>query len=83
MEDDLKIFKVEYLSNHYSNPPQNLNLSLGDQTKIKILERNTTLNGRGPPDIKSRISRQPLIGSASNIYLKLRGQKRRPQNVKS
>ena len=35
MEDDLKIFKVEYPSNHWSDLPQILNLSLGDQTKIK------------------------------------------------
>jgi hypothetical protein len=34
MEDDLKIFKVEYLSNHSSDPPQILNLSSWDQTKI-------------------------------------------------
>ena len=35
IEDDLKILKVEYLSNHWSDWPQILNLSLGDQTKIK------------------------------------------------
>jgi hypothetical protein len=35
MEDDLKIFKVEYLSNHWLDLPQISNLSLGDQTKIK------------------------------------------------
>ena len=35
MEDDLKISKVEYLSNHWSDLPQILNLSSGDQTKIK------------------------------------------------
>ena len=35
MEDDLKILKVEYLSNHWSDLPQIFNLSLGDQTKIK------------------------------------------------
>jgi hypothetical protein len=35
MEDDLKILKVEYLSNNSSDPPHILNLSLGDQTKIK------------------------------------------------
>ena len=35
MEEDLKILKVEYLSNHCSNFPQILNLSLGDQTKIQ------------------------------------------------
>ena len=33
MEDDLKILKVEYLSNHWSDLPQILNLSSGDQTK--------------------------------------------------
>ena len=35
MEEDLKILKVEYLSNHWSDFPQISNLSLGDQTKIK------------------------------------------------
>ena len=34
MEDDLNILEVEYLSNHSSEHPQILNLSLGDQTKI-------------------------------------------------
>ena len=34
MEDDLKILKVEYLSNHWSDLSQILNLSSGDQTKI-------------------------------------------------
>jgi hypothetical protein len=33
MEDNLKILKVEYLSNHWSDLPQILNLSSGDQTK--------------------------------------------------
>ena len=32
MEDDLKISKVEYLSNQLSDHAQNLNLSLDDQT---------------------------------------------------
>jgi hypothetical protein len=35
MEIDLKILKVEYLSNHYLELLQILNLSSGDQTKIK------------------------------------------------
>ena len=35
MEEDLKILKVEHLSNHWSDNPQILNLSLGDQAKIK------------------------------------------------
>jgi hypothetical protein len=53
MEDDLKILKVEYLSNQLSNPPQILNFSSGDQTKINILEMKTTSNGRQPQNIKS------------------------------
>jgi hypothetical protein len=35
MEDHLKILKVEYLSNHWSYLSQILDLSSGDQTKIK------------------------------------------------
>ncbi len=35
MEEDLKILKVEYLSNYWSDFPQISNLSLGGQTKIK------------------------------------------------
>ena len=35
MEEDLKILKVQYLSNHWMDFPQILNLSLGDQAKIK------------------------------------------------
>ena len=35
MEEDLKIIKVEYLSNHWLVFAQVLYLSLGDQTKIK------------------------------------------------
>ena len=34
MEDDLKILNVVYLSNHWSDLTQILNLSEGDQTKI-------------------------------------------------
>ena len=73
MEDDLKMLKVEYLSNHSSDPPQILNLRSGDQTKIKMLDMKTTSNGRRPQNIKSWISQQPLIGSSSNFKLKLRG----------
>ena len=54
MEEDLKILKVEYLSNHWLDFPQISNLSLGDQTKIKNawkkddLRWKTTSNGRQP-----------------------------------
>ena len=33
-EEDFKIFRVDYLSNHWSDLTQILNLSLGDQTKL-------------------------------------------------
>ena len=38
MEDNLKIWKIEYLSNHWSDLQQILNLSPGDQTKLKCLK---------------------------------------------
>jgi hypothetical protein len=66
MEDNLKILKVEYLSNHWSDLSQIWNLSLWDQTKIKNCS-----NRRQPPNIKSEISQQPLIGSYSNVKLEL------------
>ena len=34
MEDDLKISKVEYLSNHLLDHTQILNLNLGHQSKV-------------------------------------------------
>ena len=34
MEDDLKILKVKYLSNHLLDPTQILNLSLNDQSLL-------------------------------------------------
>ena len=35
MEDDLKILKVEYLSNHILHLYQILNLRFGDQPKVE------------------------------------------------
>ena len=50
MEDDLKIFKVEYLSNHLLDHTQILSLSLNDQIIfLHIFKMKTTFNGRGPP----------------------------------
>ena len=37
MEDDLKVLKVENLSNHLLDPTQILNLSLDDQTSLYIV----------------------------------------------
>jgi predicted translin family RNA/ssDNA-binding protein len=43
MEDDLKILKIEYLSNHWSDLIQILNLSYVEQTKVyRILKVKTT-----------------------------------------
>ena len=72
MENDLKILKVEYLSNHWSDLPQLLNLSLEDKTKIKNcctwiqppLEDNLKI-------LKVKYLRNLLIGSYSNLKLKL------------
>ena len=49
MEEDLKISKIEYLSNHWSDPPQILTLTSGEQAKIKMLEIKTIFNGIWPP----------------------------------
>ena len=52
-----QILIVEYLSNHYSDIPQILNLSLGDQNKIeKLLKIKTTSNGKRPQNNESGIS---------------------------
>jgi hypothetical protein len=61
MEEDLKILKAEYLSNHLLDPTQILNLYLDYQKKVlQILEMKTTSNGRQPQNIKRAISQQPL-----------------------
>ena len=38
MEEDLKILKVKYLSNHWLDFPQILDLSLGTKPKLKMLK---------------------------------------------
>ena len=42
MEDNIKKSKVEYLRNNWSDLPQILKLSLGDQTKIKSAWKMTS-----------------------------------------
>jgi hypothetical protein len=59
MEDDIKRLKVEYLSCHWSDHPQILNLNQ------KLLEMKMTSDRRQPQNIKSgisqfRISLRPL-----------------------
>ena len=73
MEDDIKILKLEYLSNHLLDHTQILKLSLDDQTKcLLIFKMKTTSYGRQPQNIKSGISQLPLMGSYSNFKIKLR-----------
>ena len=77
MDDDLKIWKFEYLSSHWSNFPQILNISSGEQTKVKksfnedTLQCKTTSNGRWLQNMKIWIPQQPLIGSSSDFMHKL------------
>jgi hypothetical protein len=72
MEDDLKIWKVEYLSNHWLDPTQIWNLSYWDQIEEqKGIKWKTTSNERWPQNMKRKISQQPLTGSYSNLKLKL------------
>ena len=43
MEDNLKILKVKYISNHWPDLSQILNLSSGDPTKIKNPQKEDDL----------------------------------------
>ena len=77
MEDDLKILKVEYLSNHWSDLPQILNLSLGDQTKSKNELIKMFSNGRWPlmeDDLQwkttSKYSKLNISATTDRIFLK-------------
>ena len=57
MEADLKILKTEYFSNHWSEFPQNLNLSLGKASKKKILVGIFQLGSRPthpPPQLEKK-----------------------------
>ena len=73
MEDDLKILKVEYLSHNWSDFPQILNLSLGDQTKKTNAWKEDDHQWKKTSNIVSWISQQPLVVLSSNYKHKLRG----------
>jgi hypothetical protein len=62
MEDDLRILKVEYLSNRLLDHTQILNLSLDDSDYSYFLKMKTTSNRRRPQIIKSGITQQALYG---------------------
>ena len=73
MEDNLKILKVEYLSNHLLDHSQILNLRLDDQILfLSNFKIKSTFNGGWPQKVKSEISQQPIIGSYSNLIRNLR-----------
>ena len=74
MEDNLKILKVEYLSNHLLDPTQILNLSLYDQTLLY-----KSFKWRRPPmEDNLKISKveylsNPLLDHAQILNLRLDG----------
>ena len=87
-EDDLKwkttsngrlpqISKVKYLSNHWSDLPQILNLGLYDQRELckcfkwRRPHMEDDLKWKTTSDIKSEISQQLLVGSSPNFKLRL------------
>ena len=83
MEDDLKILKVEYLSNCLLDHTLIFRKTTLMEDDLKILkvefnqpylinpQNKDDLNGRQPQNIKSGISQNPLIISYSNFKLKL------------
>ena len=85
VEDDLKIWKVEYVSNHWSDLTQIWNLSL-----YGFAKRYTSVKWRWPPmeddlkwrwpqNMKSWILQQPLVGFYSDLKLMLIGLNQRVQ----
>ena len=85
MEDDLKISKVENLSNHWSDLPQIVNLNLEDQTKFEYC-----LKRRGHPieDISATTDQTSSkhMGPNQNLNLlkmKMTSNVRQSKNIKS
>jgi hypothetical protein len=78
-QDKASNFIFDFLSNHWSNLTQIWNLNYGikpECTKVSNeegLQWKTTSSGRWPQNMKIRISQQPLVGSYSNLKLKLLG----------
>jgi hypothetical protein len=59
MEDNLKILKVEYLSNHLLDHSQSLNLSLDFQIIfLSNFKMEAIFNGGRPQKVKSELSNQ-------------------------
>ena len=69
MEDDLKIFKAKYLSNHWLDFTQILNSSLGDQLKLKITWNEDDLQWK----TTSKYLKQNISATPDWILLKFLG----------
>ena len=83
MKDDLKIAKVEYLSNHWLDLPEILNLNSRDQTETKNawneedFRWKVASNGRRPPmedNLQSKITskNQKMNVSATTDWIFLK-----------
>ena len=95
MEDDLRILKVEYLSNHWSDLTQILNLSLGKWRRLPMEDDLKILKGQWPlirffPSYKLKLwgpiknqkslkGRQPPM--EDNLQFKTKSNWRRTQNI--
>ena len=71
MEEDLKIFKVEYLSNHWSDFPQILNISSGDQTKIKNPQMEDNLKILKVEYLSYWLDLSPILNLSIGIWFKI------------
>ena len=80
MEDDLKISNLDYLSNHWSDLPQMLYLSLWDQTKIEDCLKWRRL----PMEDNHKISNIKISNpNWKFLEVKMTFYWRQPQNIKS
>ena len=83
-----QISKVKYLSNYWLDPPQILNLGLCTQTKLyecfkwRWPPMEDDLKWKTTSNIKSKISKQQLVGSFPNFKLRLMGPKQTLQMFK-
>ena len=76
MEEDLKILKVEYLSNRFLDHTMILNVSLDDQNHIlQVLKMKTISNGRQSP-------MEGNLQMEDNLQWKTTFNGRQPQNIK-
>ena len=72
MEDDLKIWKVEYISNHWSDLTQIWNLSYWDQTKVQkgIKWRRPQMEDDLQRKMTSKYEKENISATTDRILLK-------------